>query len=69
MTRKKIYEHLTYILRYDTDGEKIYAYNTQDVVFKISDYKVYDTDGNLKYEIKGNYIYELNSSIIRFDIR
>ena len=69
MTRKKIYEHLTYILRYDTDGEKIYAYNTQDVLFKIIDYKVYDTDGNLKYEIKGNYIYELNSSIIRFDIK
>ncbi len=69
MTRNKIYEHLTYILRYDTDGEKIYAYNTQDVIFKIKDDKVYDTDDNLKYEIKGNYIYELNSSIIRFDIR
>ncbi len=55
MTRKKIYEHLTYILRYDKDGEKIYASNKQDVVFKISDDKVYDTDGNLKYEIKGNY--------------
>ncbi len=59
----------TIILRYNTDGEKIYASNTQDVVFKISDNKVYDTDGNLKYEIKGNHIYELNSSIIRFDIR
>ncbi len=69
MTRKKIYEHLTYILKYDTDGEKIYTYNTQDIVFKIIDDKVYDTDGNLKYEIKGNYIYELNASIIRFDIK
>ncbi len=46
MTRKKIYEHLTYILRYDTDGEKIYASNTQDVVFNISDDKVYDADAH-----------------------
>lgn len=69
MTRKKIYDHLTYNLRYDTDGEKIYYYNTMDIVFKIKENKIYDLNGNLSYEIKGNYIYEPNSTNIIFDIR
>ena len=69
MTKKKIYEHLTHDLKYDTDGEKIYYYNTMDIAFKIKENKVYDLDGILRYEIKGNYIYEPNFTTIKFDIK
>ena len=69
MTRKKIYEHLTYIQKYDTDGEKIYYNDTMEVVFKIKENKIYDLDGIMRYEIKGNHIYEPNSTKIIFDIR